>query len=110
MWACRDEGDAVPASDVQQALSITASEPLDLTATFTLIDAIHKSVILLDRLRSLANAPHQLEAALNSSLHERGSAHPSACWVQNDTGIPVQCWLSTPVQSQAKEPGTTLLL
>lgn len=106
MWACSGEADALPASGVQQALSITASEPFDLTATFAFFEAIQNSARLLDMLRSLANAPHQLEAALDGSLHERGSAHASACGVRNDTGIPLQCWLSTPVHPEAKEPGT----
>ena len=104
LLTCRNESDAIEAP-VQQSISVSAKEVLDLTATFTLAEAIQKSMRLLEALRSVANAPQQLEAVLEGSLHERGWGHASVCWLQNETGLSAQCWLDPTLQPSSKKPG-----
>lgn len=90
---------------MQHFLSVSAAETLDLTATFTLMEAISTSKHLMKRLQSLARNPQQLEVALDGSLHERGWGYASVCWLQNDTGTLVLCWLAPAMHPEPKKPG-----
>ncbi len=107
LLACRSESEPVQLP-VQHSIAVSAKEALDLTATFTLAEAIHKSSCLLKELRSVAKSPQRLEAALEGSLHGRTWGHASVCRLQNDTGLPVQCWLGPTLHPDPKTPGEWL--
>ena len=111
-----EPAEAAPAPALH-CLSVAAEQPLDLTATLALTEGASRALRMLGRVRGLAREPARLEAELAPALGGPGSAggacsgRAAACWVQNETGLPLACWLGpSGAAAGAREPGEEFFL
>ena len=96
------------------ALDLRAQQPLELTATPTLVEAVATLKEVLADALVAAQAPSLVQLGMRSASGSAGSggaggSDAPAHWVANETGAVLQCWLGPRLTAVAPpEPGADI--